>query len=153
MSFGVPRVWYEERPRRMKKYGKSKTKSEFVDQCNINLIVKSFKRTGLVQHVAARPGFFMDVSQAGDYKTVMDNVAAAKSLFQELPARTRTKFNNDEALFLDWCVDPANTDEMIELGLLPKDDRSEASGSSASLEGSDKPVSGASEAPEEPAEQ
>lgn len=122
MSRGRPRLWYDAKSDRVKEYGPSRTKQNFAKECDVNNVIKAFKRTGLVTHVAKRPGFYADVSTLGDYKSAMDNVKQAESLFLELPHKTRERFGNDAAVFLDWCVDPKNTEEMQELGLLPKDE-------------------------------
>jgi len=53
-----------------------------------------------------------------DYQAAQLQVAAAKSMFQELPAKLRARFENEPARFLAFVEDKRNRDEARELGLL-----------------------------------
>ena len=44
----------------------------------------------------------------------------AQDMFESLPADIRTKFGNDPGRFLDFVEDPQNEEELIELGLKPR---------------------------------
>ncbi len=107
------------RVRVLKECKDDRTKQSFKDECDIDNILKQFKRTGLVTHVSSRPPQFMDVSEVPDYQTALDNVIETGKLFMQLDAETRKRFDNEPSKFLDFCVDPGNEDELRKLGLLP----------------------------------
>ncbi len=88
-------------------------------ECDINNILKRYAKTGLLTPVNKRPPMFIDVSDVGDYRTAIENVRAAETEFMRLPAAIRARFGNDPAVFLDFAVDPANEQEMRDMGLLP----------------------------------
>lgn len=92
------------------------TKQSFKAECDINNIVSHFQRTGAVTHLAKHGLSYQDISPL-DFKTSMDIVAKANTMFEELPSSIRTRFNGDPAEFLAFVQDPANKSEMIELGL------------------------------------
>lgn len=86
--------------------------------CDINRIMKRYEKTGVVpQNV--RPLLYLDVSQMGDYRSALHNVELVEEVFMQQPPDLRSRFDNDPAAFLDWTSDPANRDELVELGLLP----------------------------------
>lgn len=62
---------------------------------------------------------FMDVSNAGDYRTAIENIQAANKLFLKLDHKTRARFGNNPAEFLDFAADDGNADELREWGMLP----------------------------------
>lgn len=112
----------DKRPRCLKDWSKevSRTKQSHKDECDIHKILSQYSRTGLLTHVAERPPFYVDVSGMPDYRSALNAVKEAEELFMELPAKTRSEFDNDPAVFLDFCNDPQNEDKMRELGLLPR---------------------------------
>lgn len=87
------------------------------ESCDINTIVSTFDRGGLVpqQNIA---GLYADVSQMTDYRAAMDAVLRADAVFMALPVKVRSRFNNDPAEFLDFCSDSKNLEEMVTLGLV-----------------------------------
>lgn len=105
------------------KGGKVGAKQSMRDECDINMILARYAKTGLLTPVVTRPPMFVDVSEVGDYRQAVQNVESAQNLFMELPATTRARFANDPAQFLDFATDPANETEMIELGLLPEPEK------------------------------
>ena len=94
-------------------------KQSFKEECDINNILARYAATGLLTPVQQTPGFFVDVSDVGDYREALDNVIQAQALFMQLPAVIRARFENDPAAFLDFASDPTNEDQMREMGLLP----------------------------------
>ena len=99
--------------------GKSKTKQSHKKECDIHTILKQYDRTGLLTHVSKKPPMFIDLANVPDYRSALNNVNEAETLFYQLPSATRAEFENDPGLFLDFCVDPENEDKLRELGLLP----------------------------------
>lgn len=100
--------------------GESKTLQTFKKDCDINFILKKYKKTGLLDHVSRFQGQYADLSEPVDYLTAMQIVINADAMFNSLPADIRKKFDNDPAVFMEFADNPDNQEEMIELGLLPK---------------------------------
>lgn len=114
-----------ERIRVVKKFTKpSLTKQSFKDECDINMIMKRFKKVCgqdfLNKYQGYVNGQFGDFSNVCDYRSALDQIAQAKAVFGALPAKVRARFENDAAQFLDFCHDPKNMDEMVSLGLATK---------------------------------
>lgn len=97
----------------------SMTKQEFKDQCNINNIIKEFTITGQITHISAKAaqGAFIDLPGSLDYQESLNVMLKAEEAFLALPAKIRDRFKNDPAEFLAFASDPANGDELIELGI------------------------------------
>lgn len=95
----------------------TKTKQSFRDECDINNILARYQKTGVIDHVknhSQEYGF----ASGDSFTESMNLVAAAKSMFEELPSQTRTKFENNPAKFLDFVQNEANIPEMREMGLM-----------------------------------
>lgn len=97
----------------------SMTKQEFVRECDINNIIKSYSVTGMLTHVSAKAamGAYQDLPDPSDYQESLHVLMAAETSFMTLPAKLRDRFENDPAEFLAFCSNPANLDEMRTLGL------------------------------------
>ena len=91
----------------------------FRDQCDINRIVKQYGVTGQVP-VTLRTPIQEDFVAVTDYHTAMTAVRKGQESFESLPAEVRYRFKNDPGRFVDFCLDPANLDEAIKLGLAPE---------------------------------
>lgn len=99
--------------------GESITKQSQKDDCDINLIMARFVKTGVMEHQrihGAEYGF----ASADSFNESMQIVAKGKTMFEELPSSIRTKFENDPAKFLDFVQDENNRDAMQEMGLAEK---------------------------------
>lgn len=109
----------------------SRTKQAFKRECDVNHIVKRFKvNLGvdfLDRYQGALGGHFGDFTQVCDYRSALDRVMRADEVFMALPAKVRSRFQNDPALFLEFVEDPKNAQELVELGLaVPKKAEPEA---------------------------
>ncbi|QGH72126.1 MAG: scaffold protein [Microviridae sp. ctjWc39] len=102
----------------------SMTKQSFREECDINLIMKKFKKVMGADFLSRYSGYaggqFGDFSQVGDYRSAIDQVNEARASFEALPSIVRKRFGNDPALFLDFCLDPKNLDELVSMGLATK---------------------------------
>lgn len=96
----------------------SRTKQSFRDECDINTIMKKYAATGLVSHVKKYGGQYGDFTEFGDYQESLNIIIDAQSMFMSLPAKLRSRFSNDPAVFLDFVGNPSNRDEMVSLGLV-----------------------------------
>lgn len=134
--------------------GEGRTKQSFKAECDINTIIDRYLKTGVMEFTQKNEPRYGDVTGL-DYQNAMQIVAGAKSLFNELPAHVRDRFDNEPALFLDFVQDPANTDEARELGLLkplpPPETPARRAGEGAGGEGGVSPPQGAPAAPAAPA--
>lgn len=95
----------------------SRVRQSEADSANINKIMERYIKTGVIPS-DNRQQFFEDVSQVGDFREALARVQMAEDYFMQLPAKVRSRFDNDPAALLDFCSDPNNRDEMVELGLI-----------------------------------
>ncbi|AXL15151.1 internal scaffolding protein [Microviridae sp.] len=95
-----------------------RAKQSMKDECDINLVLNRYAKTGLLTPVMKQPPVFLDVSEMGDYQAAMANVFRAKEMFLQLPAELRRRFSNDPSIFLDFCSDPDNLEELQDMGLV-----------------------------------
>lgn len=101
----------------------SLTQQHFAKDADLNTIVKRYGITdGAIPVTPLDPQFFGDFTNAPeDFRTVLEISKRAKDHFMALPADMRTAFHNDPAELHDWVTNPANKEEAISLGLLPKE--------------------------------
>lgn len=98
---------------------KTRTKSEFADEANINNIVKRCIN-GAAMPTGSRTPLFGDFSDVADFTSAQTLIAEANAEFEQLPSDVREKFGNDVSALMDFLDDENNLDEAIELGLAPK---------------------------------
>ncbi len=101
------------------------TKQSFKNETNINNIMKKYVKTGMLapESLANRQAVFADVSEIGDFQQCQQRVMDAEAAFKTLSSEIRTRFNNNPAELLDFCADNNNTEEAIDLGILPKPEK------------------------------
>ncbi|QXP07961.1 MAG: internal scaffolding protein [Arizlama microvirus] len=96
----------------------TRTQQHFKDECDINYVLKNFGIEALaVNPLEPRYGDFTDVV---DYHTALNAVIAAEDAFMALPAKIRTRFENDPSKLIDFMQNPANREEAESLGLVNK---------------------------------
>lgn len=116
----------------------------FRDECNINVIVDRYVKTGVMEHLADVPPHFADVSEIPtDLASAYDAVFAAESAFMSLPSALRKSLDNDPARLDAWLHDDKNRVDAIKYGLLA--DNSAVSQESTNVEAKER-----SETPSEP---
>lgn len=116
-----PAIWYDEY-----EAGASpglvctddRTRQSAKDECDVNVIVKRFGKTGVLPSVAG--AFYADVADVGEYREVVARVEAAGELFGKLPAKTRLAFRNSPMVFLEALADPDQRSLLEELGVFEK---------------------------------
>lgn len=108
---------FRPHPRVHPESGPGRTKQSFADESNINIIMKRYEKTGVLDHFNQHQGDYGDFIAAPDYHTAMNMIRDAGEMFMEIPATVRAQFKNDPAAFLAFVQDPDNTDAMIEMGL------------------------------------
>jgi len=95
---------------------KSRTKQEFVSECDINNIIKRYRVTGLMRQLPLQP-IYGDFTNIPSYQESLNVVIRGQEAFARLPSDIRTKFDNDPARFLEFMSDPKNEEEIYKLGL------------------------------------
>lgn len=98
----------------------SMTQQQFKNQCDINLIIKKFEKTGMVTHLSGKSGQYGDFSSIKDFQSNLNSVISAQNAFDSLPAAIRKRFGNDPAQLIDFVHNDANYEEAEKLGLVPK---------------------------------
>ncbi len=93
------------------------TKQGHKSECDINVIMKKYLKTGLVGHASRFEGVYGD-APAIDFHSAMNVVMEGQEAFDALPSATRQRFGNDPGAFLDFVQDAGNESEMRDLGLL-----------------------------------
>lgn len=92
------------------------------DNCDLNILVRRFGAGPLMRPVD--PAAFGVYHADLDLQSALQTVADAQDAFDALPAGVRKKFDNDPLELLAALRDPANREELEELGILraaPKD--------------------------------
>lgn len=95
----------------------SRTQQQFVEETNVNSIIRKYQKTGIISHINSNTGNYGDFSSYGDFKTQLDTVRSAFAEFDAMPAHIRKKFSNDPAQLVEFLSDPQNLDEAVKLGL------------------------------------
>lgn len=86
------------------------------DEADINTIVRNFGITGQLPQSLHLPSYG-DFEGALDYHTAQNLIAEARTAFLALPSGLRAEFDNDPGQFLAFVEDPANCDQLLELGI------------------------------------
>ena len=97
--------------------GKSLTDQQYRDECDIEKILKRFGVTGQLPPNTRGNGVSGDFSNIGDFQNCLDRINRAKDEFNALPSQIRDRFGNDPAAYVDFVLDPQNTEECVRLGL------------------------------------
>jgi phage internal scaffolding protein len=98
---------------------RSRTKPEFHKDADINVIMKKYKRTGVLGDPSnAKRVIFGDFTNGNDFSEAMRKIATVQDVFSGLPASIRARFQNDPRQLMDFLKDPANDAEGVKLGLL-----------------------------------
>lgn len=127
------------------------TEQHHSESCDINKILAQFMQTGIMPPTNPDPQYGDLTDSSLQFNEAMNQIAQAKSLFEELPDQVRERFDNEPYKFLQFAQDENNHDAMIEMGLLnaphPEDKALQGNDAVPPKEetASDKPDSGASE--------
>lgn len=79
---------------------KCKTEQAHKQECDINYILKRYRKTGMLP-VANRAPQFGDAITMNSFNAAMNTVAEGKSAFEALPAAVRRKFKNNPKYWLE----------------------------------------------------
>lgn len=95
----------------------SRTKQEFAADADINTIIERFG-IGYDMPLNTTPPASGDFTNIPDFRGAVDIVRQAQEVFNALPAKIRSRFENDAAKYIDFFEDPDNYDEARKLGLV-----------------------------------
>lgn len=95
----------------------SKTDASQANECDPNYIMKKFRKTGTITHLAKGIGSYQDVSNIPDLHLAMTQVSQAQQAFDALPSELRRRFGNSPVEMIHFLQDPNNDQEAIKLGL------------------------------------
>ena len=126
-----------------------RAKQSFKDECDIHNIMKKFRQSGLITHVAKYQGEYGDMPSSTDYQESLNNVIAARDAFDSLPSYLRDRFGNDPSRFLDFIDNPENEAEMLKLGLIEKAPGASSPSSEEAATSNEESAPGAAEASSE----
>lgn len=98
----------------------SRTQKQFLEESDINNIMKRFKNTGVLPGMIRSNPQYGDFSDPVDYQEACNIVIRSREQFEALGSRVRERFGNDPEKFLKFVADPSNAEEMVRLGLAVK---------------------------------
>lgn len=109
------------------------TKQSHKDECDINLIIKRYQKTGIIQHINQQQPIYTDLPDSIDYQQSLHLLEQADEAFSTLPSVVREHFHNSPAEFLAALTDPGQHAQLAEWGLTTKRD-GDASGANGGAE-------------------
>lgn len=95
----------------------TRTQGQFKDECDVNMIIAKYKKTGIITHLNNKTGVYADITELGNYQEALGKVIAAETAFNQLPSEIRSKFHNNPQELIEYLDNPKNTEESIKLGL------------------------------------
>lgn len=95
----------------------SRTRQEFAADADINTIVERFG-LGYEMPVNTVPPMQGDFSEVPDFQGAQDIIRHAHEVFNALPAKIRSRFENDAGQYIDFFHDPDNYEEAVKLKLV-----------------------------------
>ena len=98
------------------------TEQHHTDTCDINKILAQFMETGIMPQTKHANPQYGDVSDV-DFTSMQNQLATAKTLFEELPQLVKDRFNNEMHTFLNFAENPDNLPELVDMGLAVKNER------------------------------
>ena len=77
------------------------------DHCNINLILKRFHKTGVLDHAAKHNPQYGELSTM-DFETAFNNIKSTEEAFKRLPKEIRAAFQNKPENLLAYMENEQN---------------------------------------------
>jgi phage internal scaffolding protein len=94
---------------------------EYKDECNLNNIISRYEAGEDMERYNSFEGRFGDFTEVMTRQEAKEFVIKGQRAFESLPARIRSRFENDVDKFLDFIEEPSNLEEAVELGLVPRE--------------------------------
>lgn len=93
-----------------------RTKQSFRDECDINVLLRRFAKTGVIPQRTVVP-LEGDFTETMDFRAMQDALNRARDSFLSLPVDVRERFGHSPEKFVRWSLDKDNLAEMRKLGL------------------------------------
>lgn len=87
------------------------------DQCDVNEIIRRFKRNGLLDHQNHRQPMYGDFTAASSLQESIELVTAAQDDFDSIPAKVRAAALNSPVQFLEMLSTPEGVAILEKAGL------------------------------------
>lgn len=100
-----------------KNVGPSKTRQEFKDECDVNMIMDRYNKTGEFPFKEAVPPVYYDFVGMPDLQDALGHLRDADDAFMSLPANVRKEFDNDPVRFVEFATNADNVGKLREWGL------------------------------------
>ena len=97
--------------------GESMTQEQFSEECEINNIIRSHDRNGVIEHINRGNAIYADFSGITDFSDALEQIREAQSEFMNIPSEIREKFQNDAGQFFKFASNPDNHQELQDMGL------------------------------------
>jgi phage internal scaffolding protein len=107
-------------PKKVKPFhttGESLTQEQFAEESNINNIIRSYDRNGVIEHINRGNAIYGDFSNVTDFSDALDQIREAQNEFLNIPSEIREKFQNDAGQFFKFASNPENIQELRDMGL------------------------------------
>lgn len=98
----------------------SRTKQEFKEDADINVIMRRFAKTGVLPQMQHQTPRYVDAAEMPDLQTALHIIQDAQKHFMSLPANVRKEFDNDPMKYVEFAQKPENIEKLREWGLAPK---------------------------------
>lgn len=98
--------------------GESLTQQQFTDECDIQNILRSHDRNGVITHIHKGNAIYGDFSNITDFSDALDQIKDAQDSFMNIPSEIREQFKNDAGEFFKFASNSDNEEKMREMGLL-----------------------------------
>lgn len=99
---------------------KSVTNQSDKDSTDINKMMAKYEKTGMITDLITgnpRQPNYGDFSNVGDYHQLQNTIIRVNNAFNALPAKVRSRFENDPDVLIRFLADQQNDREAVELGL------------------------------------
>ena len=103
--------------------GESCTQQHFKDECDVNRIIERYQATGVLEHVRNNEARYGQAPSGDDFQKMVEQIAEARSLFEELPSKARQHFNHNPVEFLDYIQGDPDLDILDKLDLTDRTKR------------------------------
>jgi phage internal scaffolding protein len=104
------RCWFETT-------GDSMTQQHFAEESEINNILRSHDRNGVIEHIHRGNAIYGDFSNITDFSDALYQIKEAQQEFLNIPSEIREKFQNDAGQFFKFASNPDNLQELRDMGL------------------------------------
>jgi len=94
-----------------------RTKQAHKDECDINIVLKNYDKTGLITHVNNAIAEYGDYTEVNEFQESLNMVIKAQDTFDQLPSAVRKQFGNDPGAFFEFATNPKNQQQLVEMGL------------------------------------